>query len=466
MDLEKLSIEKVKRGIEKKEFSALSLTNAFLEKIEKEDGEISSILHIAKEKALKKAKEIDKLKKLPPLAGVPVLLKDNILFQGEKCTAGSKVLENYVAPYQARVVDKLEEAGAIILGKTNMDEFAMGSSNENSAFFPTKNPHDKKRVPGGSSGGSAAALAANFCLFSLGSDTGGSIRQPAAFCGVVGLKPSYGRVSRYGLIAMASSLDQIGPITKSVKEARAAFNVIKGKDKKDATTLKREEKRKEDKKVRIGVPKEYFPQGMDKEVSKRIKGAIEKVGKEMEIVEISLPHTRYALASYHIIMDSEVSSNMARFDGIRYGYKEKENLSLEEIYLKNRNLLGDEVKRRIILGTFALSSGYYDDYYLRAKKARSLIREDFDKVFKKGITAVVSPTTPTLPFNLGERVDDPLSMYLADAFTVPASLAGLPAISIPLKEEGKFPLGVQLTGNFFGEEELLSLAQKWEEILK
>jgi len=476
MKLEDFTIEKIKEGLLKKEFSATELTKAYLEKIEKEDKKIRAFLTLSPEIALKQAKEIDERiflkKELPSLAGVPCAIKDNILVEGIKCTAGSKILENYIAPYDATVIRKLKEAGVVILGKTNLDEFAMGSSNENSAFFATKNPLDLEKVPGGSSGGSAAAVAANFCVFALGSDTGGSIRQPASFCGIVGLKPTYGAVSRYGLIAFASSLDQIGPMTKNVRDCKAVFEVIRGKDEMDSTSLEMKEvnnlRIRSLEEIKIGLPKEYFLEGMDPEVEEKIKKAIKKY-EEMgaKILEISLPHTPYALACYYIIATSEASANLARYDGIKYGFSIIKNEqrtidNLLEVYFKSRGQgFGEEVRRRIMLGTFSLSIGYYDAYYLRAARVRSLIIKDFEEAFKK-VDLILAPTSPTLPFKLGEKIDDPLKMYLSDVFTVSVNLAGLPAISIPVGKVGNLSVGLQIIGKPFEEEKIFDLANFYE----
>jgi aspartyl-tRNA(Asn)/glutamyl-tRNA(Gln) amidotransferase subunit A len=475
MKLENFTIERVREGLIKKEFSAAELTRAYLEKIEKEDKKIGAFLTLCPDLALQKAKEIDEMiflkKDLPALAGVPCAIKDNILVEGVRCTAGSKILENYIAPYDATAIKKLKEAGAIILGKTNLDEFAMGSSTENSAFFPTKNPLDLERVPGGSSGGSAAAVCANFCVFSLGSDTGGSIRQPASFCGIVGLKPTYGSVSRYGLIAFASSLDQIGPLAKNVKDCQTVFEIIKGKDEMDSTSVEFQslgQKRISPKELKIGVPKEYFVEGIEAEVKEKIEKAIKKF-EEMgfKILEISLPHTEYALACYFIISRSEASANLARYDGIKYGYSKTSNLkpkisNLLDVYFESRGEgFGKEVKRRIMLGTFSLSVGYYEAYYLRAAKVRNLIIQDFERALEK-VDLIFTPTSPTLPFKLGERIDDPLKMYLADIYTVSINLAGLPAISIPVGKVGNLPVGLQIIGRPFEEEKIFEVAKIYE----
>ncbi len=479
MELKDLTIKEVHQGLVKKEFSALELCKAYLDKIKEKDKEIQAFLIVNEDLAISQAKKIDEMilagREIPILAGIPCAIKDNILVEDVKCTAGSKILENYIAPYDATVIEKLKKEGVIILGKTNLDEFAMGSSTENSAFFPTKNPIDLKRVPGGSSGGSAAAVAADFSVFALGSDTGGSIRQPASFCGVVGLKPTYGAVSRYGLIAFASSLDQIGPITKTVEDAKIVFEAIKGKDELDSTSVKLNSKfqipnskqiqnsKFKIQNLRIGIPKEYFVKGMDPEVEKVIKEAIKKyeaMGAKIE--EVSLPHTEYALPCYYIIAPSEASANLARYDGIKYGYSAKRVRDLMEIYLKSKEEgFGDEVRRRIMLGTYALSAGYYQAYYLRAQKVRTLIREDFDRAFAK-VEAIFTPVSPTPAFKLGEKIDDPLKMYLSDIFTVSVNLAGLPAVSIPVGKAGNLPVGLQIIGKPFEEEKILEIGRLFE----
>ncbi len=473
MELHQLNITQAHEGLKKKEFSASELTKAFLNRIGKLDKKISAFLTITENSALLEAKKIDDLisagKNISILAGIPLAVKDNILVEGVKATCASRILENYIAPYDATCIKKLKKLGAIILGKTNLDEFAMGSSTEHSGFFPTKNPHDLTRVPGGSSGGSAAAVAADLCCYALGSDTGGSIRQPASFCGVVGLKPTYGAVSRYGLIAFASSLDQIGPITKTAEDAQIVFNAISGKDEKDSTSIELPETRSlsvdrervsvKASDLRIGIPKEYFVEGMDKEVEKIIKQAIKKI-EEMgaKIEKISLPHTKYALAIYYLIMPSEASANLARYDGIKYGLS-KSNKDLLGVYLKSRaEGFGDEVKRRIMLGTYALSAGYYDAYYLKAQKVRTLIKDDFDKAFKK-VDAIFTPTSPTLAFKFGEKIDDPLLMYLSDIFTASVNLVGLPAISVPVGSVGKLPVGLQIIGKPFEENKILEISK-------
>jgi len=475
METDELTIKKAHEGLKKKEFSALELCRRYLDRINEKNKEIFSFLEIVADSAMARAKEVDEMisnkKEMPFLAGIPCGVKDNILVEGIKCTAASKILQNYTAPYDAGVTKKLKEQKALILGKTNLDEFAMGASTEHSAFGPTKNPNDLTRVPGGSSGGSAAAVAADLAVFALGSDTGGSIRQPSSFCGTVGLKPTYGAVSRYGLMAFASSLDQIGPITKTVDDCKIVFDAIKGKDELDSTSIdlsKIPHDKYDLKNVRIGVPKEYFVKGIDPEVEKIIKSAIKKYENEgMRIEEVSLPHTEYALPCYYIIALSEASANLARYDGIKYGYsvanqkREKEN-SLLDVYLQSREEgFGPEVRRRIMLGTYALSSGYYDAYYLKAQKVRTKVIDDFNKVFKK-VDAIFTPVSPILPFKIGEKIEDPLSMYLVDVYTVSVNLAGLPALSMPVGSVGKLPVGLQIIGKPFEEDKILEIGKLYE----
>jgi len=475
MSLPELTISRAHQGLIKKEFSALELTKAFLNKIKEKNKEIFAYLTLIENSALSQAKKIDNLisskGKIPILAGIPLAVKDNILVEGVKCSAGSKILENYTAPYDATVIKKIKTEGGVILGKTNLDEFAMGSSTEKSAFGPTRNPNDLSRVPGGSSGGSAAAIAADLAVYALGSDTGGSIRQPASFCGVVGLKPTYGAVSRYGLIAFASSLDQIGPLTKTVEDARIVFEAISGKDELDSTsveTSKIENWKLEIENLRVGVPKEYFAKGIDPEVEKVIKKAIkryEEMGAKIE--EISLPHTEYALPIYYIISPSEASANLARYDGIKYGFSEIQNpkskiQNLLDVYLESRGQgFGEEVRRRIMLGTYALSAGYYEAYYLRAQKIRTLIKNDFEKAFKK-VDVVFTPVSPFVAFKLGEKIEDPLSMYLSDVYTISVNLIGLPALSLPCGQVGQLPVGLQIIGRPFEENKILFLGQIFE----
>lgn len=476
MELFELNIKQVHRGLINKDFSATELVKVFTERMKSENPKIFAYLDFDKEKIesdiFSQAKEVDNLisqkKEIPLLAGVPCAIKDNILVKDMRCTAGSKILENYVAPYDATVIKKLKENKAIILGKTNLDEFAMGSSTEYSAFGPSRNPHDLERVPGGSSGGSAAAVADKLAVFALGSDTGGSVRQPAGFCGVAGLKPTYGAVSRYGLIAMASSLDQIGPLAKSAEDVEIVFDAIKGKDPFDSTSV---ESRASSSKfnisnLRIGIPKEYFIKGIDTEVEKNIKNSIKKFENQgAKIEEISLPHcTDYALAAYYLIMPSEASANLARYDGIKYGFSYKEAIDLKEVYFISRQKgFGDEVRRRIMLGTFSLSVGYYDAYYLRAQKVRTLIRNDFKKAFEK-VDLILTPTSPTPAFKIGEKTNDPVSMYLADIFVTAVNLAGLPAISIPCGWVDKLPVGLHIIGKPFEEKNILEAGKIFEKI--
>jgi len=476
---EKYTIEDLHIGLKSKKFSAVEVVEKFLERIEEKDKNIFSYLLIDKEGALAQAREIDaRLSKnldFRELEGVPMAIKDNILVKDLRCTAGSKILENFMAPYDATVIKKLKEAGAIILGKTNLDEFAMGSSTENSAFGVTHNPYDFDRVPGGSSGGSAAATASFQCMGALGSDTGGSIRQPASFCGVVGMRPTYGRISRFGVIAMASSLDQVGPFGNSVADVRKFFNVLSGQDELDSTTVPKNtqpEVRKKDKDgvLKIGLPKEYFSDKLHPQVRKKMDEAIE-IFKKMgaEIKEISLPTTDMSLATYYILVPAEVSANLARYDGVRYGYSSGAG-NLIENYLKTRkNGFGKEVRRRIFLGTYVLSAGYYDAYYLKAQKVRTKIIEDFKRSFSE-VDFLLTPITPTPAFKIGEMTKDPLAMYLSDIFTVPTSVAGLPAISVPFGkvdyENKNLPFGVQIISRWFDEDNLLDLAEKFEQFSK
>lgn len=480
MNLNELTISKAAEGIRKKQFSVEELISDCLEAIRAKDADIRAYLDVF-ETAREDAKEKDQalanytsgeMARLPPLYGIPLAIKDNILIEGKTCTAGSKILENYVAPYDATVISKLKKEGALLLGKTNLDEFAMGSSTENSAFGPTKNPHDTTRVPGGSSGGSAAAVAAHLALGALGSDTGGSIRQPAALSGVVGFKPTYGAVSRHGLIAMASSLDQIGPFAKTVEDAEILFSAVSGPDAFDATSAKDYRfvpQEKSLKGIKIGVPKEYFVAGLDADVGEQITkavGQMEKAGAEIH--EIELPHTSQALPTYYIVVPSEVSANLARFDGVRYGFHQ-DAATLFDTYAKTRKEgFGAEVKRRIMIGTYVLSAGYYDAYYVSAQKMRSLIREDFRRAFEK-VDIIAGPTTPTPAFRFGEKTEDPVAMYLNDIYTVAANLAGVPAISLPAgfvaREESKLPVGLQLIGPWFEESKLFGIAKEIEKII-
>ncbi|GIW67365.1 MAG: glutamyl-tRNA(Gln) amidotransferase subunit A [Candidatus Parcubacteria bacterium] len=431
----------------------------YFEFLKEEDKKIKGFLFLNEELAYKTIKELKNKDRNLPLWGIPIAIKDNILVEGIKCTAGSKILENYTAVYDATVIKKLKQSGAIIVGKTNLDEFAMGSSTENSAFFQTLNPFDQTRVPGGSSGGSAAVVGAGLVPIALGSDTGGSIRQPAGFCGIYGLKPTYSAISRYGLIAMASSLDQIGPLAKDLDDLILVFRITRGKDELDSTSQNYVEKIKEIRK--IGVPEEVFSLGLEKEVKDVFENFLEKIKEKFEIKKISLPSLPYALPTYYLIMTAEVSSNLARYDGIRYGLSYETDHLLEK-YLNSRELgFGQEVKRRILLGTFVLSHGYYEAYYLKALKTRKFIYEDFQKAFKE-VDLILMPTSPTLPFKLGEKTTDPLSMYLSDIFTVPINLAYLPALAFNIGWVNNLPVGAQIIGNLFEEESLFKFLKEIE----
>ncbi len=475
MELSQLTIEAGRSAIQERRTTALALAEAHYELIDKEDGEIGAFLTLSKERALEQVDRIDRMaaagKPLPPLAGVPVGIKDVMSTRGVRTTAGSKILGNYIPAYDCTVVARMEAAGAVILGKTNCDEFAMGSSNENSAFHPVRNPRDLSRVPGGSSGGSAAAVAADMAIAALGSDTGGSIRQPASFCGVVGLMPTYGRVSRYGLIAFASSLDHIGPLTKTVKDAAIVLRTIAGRDPMDSTSADLPvpdyvaELEKPVRGLRLGVAKEYFGEGLDREVRDAVESAIDKLkGMGCEIVPVSLPHTAYAIPAYYLIATAEASSNLARYDGVRYGYRAAGVKLLSQMYRRSRDEgFGAEVKRRIMLGTYALSAGYYDAYYVKAQKVRTLLTRDFEQAFGK-VDAIVTPTCPAAAFRLGEKSNDPLAMYLADIYTVTADLAGIPGISVPCGEtREKLPIGLQVLGKHFDEATILRVAHSYEQ---
>jgi len=470
----KWTIDGVKAALTSKKVSAQELTAEFYKRIGEKNPELNAYLTLCEERAYAQSRRVDELvangRPLPALAGVPIAVKDVISTRGVKTTCGSKILEHYVPPYDATAVERLEAAGAIILGKANCDEFAMGSSNENSAYGPVRNPEAPDRVPGGSSGGSAAAVAAGLAVASLGTDTGGSIRQPGSFCGIPAMMGSYGRVSRYGLIAFASSLDRIGPFATNVADVAAVMGVIAGRDANDSTSTTapvpdyRAEIAKPVKGMRIGIPKEYFGAGMDGEVRKKIEAGIELL-KTMgcELREIRMAHTDYAIATYYIIATAEASSNLARYDGVRYGLRAADD-SLLAMYRKTRGAgFGAEVKRRIVLGTYVLSAGYYDAYYLKGQKVRALIAQDFRDAFTK-VEAIVTPTSPVPPFKLGERTSDPLQMYLADIYTVTGSLAGVPGISVPCgKVSGKLPVGLQIFGPAFGEAAVLRLAHAFEQ---
>jgi len=467
IDLTALTIKQAHEGLKDKKFTSVDLTKAYLANIRKSDKDLNAFLSVDEDFALRQAEQADK--KIAKgdfgmLMGIPCAIKDAIMVEGQKCTAASKILENYIAPYDATVIKKLQEAGVVILGKTNLDEFAMGGSGENSAFGPTKNPHDKTRIAGGSSSGSGACVAANEACFALGSDTGGSIRMPASNCGVVGLKPTYGAVSRYGLIAFASSLDQIGPITKNVEDAEIVFKAICGKDPMDATSsdYKFDNSGAKLKGLKIGVPKEYFVKGIDPKVEKIVKGAIKKAEDAgAKIIEISLPSVEFALACYYIVAPCEASANLARFDGIKYGLSEP-GKDLLDVYLKSKGHgFGEEVKRRIMIGTYALSSGYYDAYYKKAQEVRQFIKQDFARAFEK-VDLIFCPVSPVPAVKLGEKTEDPLSMYLMDIYTVSVNMAGLPAISIPAGKIGDLPVGLQIIGNHFQENKILAIAEQME----
>jgi len=477
MDLTSLTIDAARSSVQERKTTALALTEAHYARIKQEDGQIGAFLTLSKERALEQADRIDRMaaegKTLPPLGGVPVGIKDVMSTRGVRTTAGSKILEKYIPPYDCTAVGRMEEAGAVVLGKMNCDEFAMGSSNENSGFYPVHNPRDPSRVPGGSSGGSAAVVAAGTAVASIGSDTGGSIRQPAAFCGVVGLMPTYGRCSRYGLIAFASSLDHPGPFGKTVKDTALMLQAMAGRDPLDSTTADvpvpnySEQVGEEIAGMKIGVPLEYFEDGLDPDVRAGVEFGIQELANAgAEIVPLSLPHTGYAIPTYYVIATAEASSNLARYDGVRYGLRSSEGKTLSEMYRRTRDAgFGAEVKRRIMLGTYVLSAGYYDAYYLKAQRVRSLLARDFDEAFAK-VDVIVTPTTPTPAFKLGEKADDPLAMYLADIFTVTADLVGIPGISIPCCESKEgLPIGMQILGKHFDEATVLRVAHVAEHAL-
>ncbi len=475
MDLYQLTIHELHSMLKRGEATAQAVTESVLNRIKAVDGKVRAYITVTEEIALEQAKEADRLIKTggtsSPLLGIPIAIKDNMCTDGIKTTCASKILGNFKPPYDATVVQKLKQAGYVLCGKPNMDEFAMGSSTENSGFFVTKNPWDLSRIPGGSSGGSAAAIAADECIGSLGSDTGGSIRQPAACCGVVGLKPTYGRVSRYGLVAFASSLDQIGPITKDVTDTAILMNVISGRDPMDSTSANipvpdfTRALKKDVKGMKIGMPREYFIEGMDREVEKSVKDAVKSLeGLGANVVEVSLPHTTYAVATYYILATSEASSNLARYDGVKYGFRALGAKDLLDIYLQTRSQgFGPEVKRRIMLGTYALSAGYYEAYYKKGQQVRTLIKRDFDEAFKT-VDVIATPTAPTAAFKIGEKSADPLQMYLSDIFTISVNLAGIPGISIPCGfTSGNLPVGLQLLGRHFDEESIIHAAYAYEQ---
>ncbi|HEC98370.1 MAG TPA: Asp-tRNA(Asn)/Glu-tRNA(Gln) amidotransferase subunit GatA [Nitrospirae bacterium] len=470
MELFRLGISEALDLLEKDEISSREILDSVFSRIEAVDDRVRSFVSLTRDRAYDRMEDLKGSEKRGLLSGIPLAIKDNICIKGIQTTCASKILEGFLPPYESYVTERLFKSGYILIGKTNLDEFAMGSSTENSGYFVTHNPWDLERVPGGSSGGSAAAVAADECLGALGSDTGGSIRQPAAFCGVVGFKPTYGRVSRYGLVAFASSFDQIGPITKNVKDAALLLNVISGRDPMDSTSVPVEVPDftagldREIKGLKVGVPKEYFIEGLDPEVELGVRdaaGVLERLGAE--IVEVSLPHTGYAVAAYYILATSEASSNLARFDGVKYGFR-AEGKDLIDMYMETRAQgFGPEVKRRIMLGAYALSAGYYDAYYKKAQQVRTLIKTDFEETFKN-VDVIVTPTSPSAAFRIGDKVSDPLQMYLSDIFTISVNLAGVPAISIPCgyTSEG-LPIGFQVIGKHFDEETVLRVSYAYEQ---
>ena len=475
MPLYDLTAHELHEKLKAREITAVELTQSMYDRIGAVEGEIKGYLTLTEDLALEGAAAVDagfqRGDEMPPLAGIPIAIKDVICTKGVLTTCGSEILSNFVSPYDATVMTKLHQQGTVILGKTNMDEFAMGSSTENSAYQTTHNPWNLETIPGGSSGGSAAVVAAGEAICSLGSDTGGSIRQPAALCGVVGMKPTYGRVSRFGLVAFASSLDQIGPFTKDVTDCALTLNAICGHDPMDSTSANlpipdfTKSLINDLKGVKVGIPKEYFTAGIDPEVEESVRSAIEVLRESGAIIEeVSLPHTDYAMATYYIIAPAEASANLARYDGVRYGFRAEDAEDLGDMYRQTRTEgFGEEVKRRIMLGTYALSSGYYDAYYLKAQKVRTLIKSDFDQAFEK-VDVVATPTSPTAAFKIGERTSDPLQMYLSDVLTTPASLAGLPGISIPCGlTRDDLPIGLQLLATPFEEEKILRAAYTFEQ---
>jgi len=474
-ELHQLTIREAHELLKQRKISSTELTKSVLKRIAEIEGKVHACVTIVEDIALKEAEKVDKYIKtaheITPLTGIPTLIKDVICTRGIRTTCSSKMLENFVPPYDAKVIEKLKAQKAVIVGKTNMDEFAMGSSTEHSAFFPTHNPWDLSRVPGGSSGGSAVAVSTGEAIYALGSDTGGSIRQPAALCSVVGLKPTYGRVSRFGLVAFASSLDQIGPMTKDVTDCALVMNVIAGYDSRDSTSVPypvpdyTQQLIPDIKGLKIGIPREYLGEGVQNQVRVALQAAINKLqelGAEIDW-EVSLPHTKYALAAYYILAPSEASANLARYDGVRYGFSERDASNVIETTERTRQFgFGPEVKRRIMLGTYALSAGYYDAYYLKAQKVRTLMKQEFDQAFEK-YDALVTPTSPIVPFKLGEKLEDPMQMYLSDVCTLPINIAGIPAISIPAGFADNLPIGMQIMGKPFSEEILLRIAFAYEQ---
>ncbi|MEG6521440.1 Asp-tRNA(Asn)/Glu-tRNA(Gln) amidotransferase subunit GatA [Desulfotomaculum sp. 1211_IL3151] len=474
MELFQLTAHQLQQMLLKKDISALDITEVVFKRIEQVEDKVKSYLTLTRDQAEAKARQVDKKiaagEPIGPLAGIPIAIKDNLCTEGVRTTCASKILQDFIPPYSATSVQRVQAADMVLVGKTNLDEFAMGSSTENSGFHLTHNPWDIGRVPGGSSGGSAAAVAAGEAIVSLGSDTGGSIRQPAAFCGVVGMKPTYGAVSRYGLVAYASSLDQIGPFTRDVTDMAQVLNVICGHDPMDSTSanIKQPDYTQylinDIKGMKIGVPREYMADGIDHPVKEKINAAIEKLTELGAFVEeTSLPHTDYAMPAYYLIATAEASSNLARYDGVRYGYRVKDAHDLVDMFMRSRSQgFGDEVKRRIMLGTYSLSAGYYDAYYLKALKVRTLIKQDFDQAFTK-YDALLSPTSPSTAFKIGAMVNDPIQMYLQDVCTIPVNLAGIPALSLPCGLANDLPVGLQLMGKAFAEGTLLRIAYTLEQ---
>jgi len=477
MQIIELSVYELKEKIASGEITPREVVQAYLQRVEALDPNINAFVHLDQDSIFRQVEKLESSRVFGKLYGIPVAIKDNICVEGEPTTCCSKILENFCPPYSATVITRLKNEGAILFGKTNMDEFAFGSSCETSCYGPTCNPHDREKVPGGSSGGSAAAVAADEVPLALGSDTGGSIRQPAALCGVVGIKPTYGRVSRFGLIAFASSLDQIGPIADNVRDSALLLEVISGYDPKDSTSVLEEVPqyseglRPEIKGIKVGIPREYFQEGVSEEIRSRVEEVLKLMEREGAQVEwMSLPHTEYALSCYYIIAPAEASSNLARYDGVAYGLRvlgEGDGNPMVNMYLATRSQgFGDEAKRRIILGTYSLSTGYYEAYYLQAAKVRTLINEDFSNAFKR-YDCVITPTSPTTAFRIGEKITDPLQMYLSDIYTIPANLAGIPAISLPVGEDKDgLPIGLQIMCNYFQEQKMLNIAYGIEELLK
>jgi len=471
MELNSLTAHELLVLLKKGDILPIDICNSILKAIDKKEKKLHALATLDKDKVIERCTALKGKMDLQSLWGLPIFIKDNICVRGELTTCCSRILNGFRPPYDATVIDKLKRDGAVLMGKTNMDEFAFGSSTETSFYGTTRNPWDTERVPGGSSGGSAACVAADEAIFALGSDTGGSIRQPASLCGVVGLKPTYGRVSRYGLIAFASSLDQIGTLTKDVEDAAILLRTIAGYDEMDSTSVDipvpdyPSSIKKDIKGIKIGVPKEYFIEGVDEEVKDAVREAIEEIKRLGAVCEeISLPHTRYAVSVYYLLATSEASSNLARFDGVQYGYSSARAGSVIDMHKNTRKEgFGDEAKRRIILGTFALSSGYYEAYYLRALKVRTLIKKDFDDVFKR-YDAIITPTSPTAAFKIGEKIKDPLTMYLSDIFTISANLTGIPGVSIPCGfTKDSLPIGLQILGKAFDEEAILRIAYSYEQ---